>query len=114
MVGGCGLPTGRITRSRAAALCRRAEVLPLEHPTAKPDETQVQVGNSKRAVLDDSTCAASHTAVLNHKKRAVLKDVSNACCESSYEDLTSAAGIQVYNLFCYWKQEFIQRLHYCS
>ncbi|KAH7657280.1 G2/Mitotic-specific cyclin A domain-containing protein [Dioscorea alata] len=94
MVSGCGLPTGRITRSRAAALCRRAEVLPLEQLTAKPDVTQVQGGNSKRAVLDDSTCAASHTAVLKHKKRAVLKDVSNAGCESSCENLISAAGIQ--------------------
>ncbi|KAJ0959901.1 hypothetical protein J5N97_000335 [Dioscorea zingiberensis] len=94
MATGCGLPTGMITRARAAALCRRAEVLPLEQPTAKPDESQAQGGNSKRGILDESTCAASQTAALKHKKRAVLKDVTNTFRESSCKDHISAAGTE--------------------
>lgn len=73
-----GAPTGRITRSRAAAFCATGAVVPLKPPLAKPEKKEVQRGKTKR----DENNYAAPTAAFQHKKRAVLRDVTNVCCDS--------------------------------
>ncbi|KAA8541846.1 hypothetical protein F0562_022998 [Nyssa sinensis] len=49
--------------------------------------------NSKRAALDEMKNNASATASVQNKRRAVLKDVTNVCCENSYRSCLNAAKI---------------------
>ncbi|KAG1334050.1 putative Cyclin-A2-1 [Cocos nucifera] len=90
---GHGAPTGRITRARAAVFHANGGVIPSLSSIAKPEKKQTQ-GKSKRAARDENSRPASLTAGFQHKKRAVLKDVSNICFDSSYRDCKPAAKVQ--------------------
>ncbi|CAK9168457.1 unnamed protein product [Ilex paraguariensis] len=86
-------PTVRITRTHAKALGSSGGLPPLI-PSAKQDQKRVFRPNSKRAALDENKAAVNVTAGLQHKKRAVLKDVTNVFCENSYVNFSNATKIQ--------------------
>ncbi|KAL2236964.1 UNVERIFIED_CONTAM: Cyclin-A2-1 [Sesamum indicum] len=87
-------PTVRITRARAKVL-RPSNGLPPLYPSAKQDDRRVLRANSKRAASDNNKTAASSAACPQHKRRAVLKDVTNITCQSLYINCTNAAACQV-------------------
>ena len=77
---------GRLTRAQAAAIRAHGQLPPFKQPT-RGNQKQLQRANPKRAASDD-TC-------LQHKKKAVLHDVTNVCCESSYRNCFNATKNQV-------------------
>ncbi|XP_012484923.1 cyclin-A2-4 [Gossypium raimondii] len=83
-----GALNGRITRARAATLRASGQLLPLNAPK-QPDQKRVSRANTKRSALDEN-----HNAGLQHKKRAVLQDVTNVCCNNSYKSCINATKIQ--------------------
>lgn len=85
-------PTARITR--AAARQSSGEMLILDG-SKQQDHKRVLRKNSKRAALDDRNSGAPVTACFQHKRRAVLKDVTNVCCDNSYRNCLNAAKIPV-------------------
>nr|XP_029119507.1 cyclin-A2-1 isoform X2 [Elaeis guineensis] len=91
---GHGAPTGRITRAQAAAFHAYGGMIPSLSSVAKPKKKQTQQGKSKRAARDENSQAASLTAGFQHKKRQVLKDVSNICSDTSYRHCNPAAKVQ--------------------
>ncbi|KAL0312044.1 UNVERIFIED_CONTAM: Cyclin-A2-1 [Sesamum radiatum] len=86
-------PTMRITRARAKVL-RPSNGLPPLYPSAKQDDRRVLRANSKRAASDNNKTTASSAACPQHKRRAVLKDVTNITCQSLYINCTNAATCQ--------------------
>ncbi|KAL0323890.1 UNVERIFIED_CONTAM: Cyclin-A2-1 [Sesamum calycinum] len=86
-------PTVRITRARAKVL-RPSNGLPPLYPSAKQDDRRVLRANSKRAASDNNKTAVSSAACPQHKRRAVLKDVTNITCQSLYINCTNAATCQ--------------------
>ncbi|KAL3819055.1 hypothetical protein ACJIZ3_004960 [Penstemon smallii] len=82
-------PTVRITRARAKALVSSGELPPL-CPSRKQDDKRFSRANSKRAASDNNKPASSSAASPRHKKRAVLKDVTNVTCENLYLNCINA------------------------
>ncbi|KAK7283057.1 hypothetical protein RIF29_12299 [Crotalaria pallida] len=66
----------RITRSRAKALGGRG-IPPYPRPSLKTEPKNKVRANSKRAASDDNKTSAVVPADLQHKRRAVLADVTN-------------------------------------
>ena len=86
-------PLLRVTRSRAKALGTYGGM-----PTSsKPwqDHKRVLRAKSKRAEADENKTSAATTASFQHKRRAVLKDVTNISCENAHADVNYASEIQV-------------------
>ncbi|MBA0871426.1 hypothetical protein Goshw_025498 [Gossypium schwendimanii] len=83
---------GRLTRARAAALCASRQ-LPLKAPT-QPDQKRVLRANTKRTASDGNNTNAAENAGHHCKKRAVLQDVANVCCNNSYRMCINATKIQ--------------------
>lgn len=97
-------PSVRITRARAKAFGASGGILPPSvKPSFKPDRKRVLQENSKRAASDESKASAIATAGLQHKRRAVLKDVANIFCDHSNAKDIDASKIQVnvFNVFEY-------------
>ncbi|ONK76626.1 uncharacterized protein A4U43_C03F30290 [Asparagus officinalis] len=90
VLAGCEAPSGRITRARAAAWRASGSVLQLKPPLVQLDKEQVLRGKKKR---DENSCAAPNAA-FQHKKRAVLRDVTNTCCANSFKDCINVSKIQ--------------------
>ncbi|WOK99242.1 hypothetical protein Cni_G07954 [Canna indica] len=84
---------GRITRSRAAACVFKDKDLPPLPSISNPVKKQTQRGNSKRAAFDENSHVATYTTSKS-KKRAVLKDVSNACSKNSSQQWKPAGKVQ--------------------
>jgi len=82
-----GAQTGRMTRARAAAHCSSGQLPPLKE-RAQRNQKQLSGVNSKRAA-SDNTCVP-------RKKRTVLHDVTNVCCENTYESCFNPNKIQVF------------------
>ncbi|CAL5324596.1 unnamed protein product [Camellia sinensis] len=87
-----GEPTVRMTRARAAA-CHAFGGIPPSEALKQQGQKQVLRTSSKRAALDEMNSSASAAAPVQHKRRAVLKDVTNVCCENSYKNCLIAAKI---------------------
>ena len=85
---------GRITRARAAALRASGQLPPLNAPN-QPDQKRVLRANTKRTALDENNTNAPDSAGLQRKKRAVLQDVTNVCCNNSYRKCFNTTKIQV-------------------
>lgn len=96
-------PCVRITRARAKAFGASGGILPSVKPSFKPDRKRLLQENSKRAASDESKASAIATGGLQHKRRAVLKDVSNIFGENSNAKDIDASKIQVnvFNVFEY-------------
>lgn len=88
---------GRITRARAAALCSAGQMPPSKAPTEENKKRALR-GNPIRAALDENNTNVPDNPDHQHKRRAVLQDVTNVCCESSYKRCFNATKIQV-NVF---------------
>ncbi|GMP34677.1 hypothetical protein CsSME_00007448 [Camellia sinensis var. sinensis] len=87
-----GEPTVRMTRAQAAA-CHAFGGIPPSEALKQQGQKQVLRTSSKRAALDEMNSSASAAAPVQHKRRAVLKDVTNVCCENSYKNCLIAAKI---------------------
>ncbi|KAL3500456.1 hypothetical protein ACH5RR_039549 [Cinchona calisaya] len=86
-------PAVRITRARAKALGQSGGLPPL-HPSSKTSDKWVLRPNFKRAAQDENKPATSTAACHHHKRRAVLEDVTNIICKSSYTKCISATKVQ--------------------
>ncbi|GLU22157.1 hypothetical protein SLE2022_382530 [Rubroshorea leprosula] len=87
------VPSGRITRARAAALRQSGQLPPLSSSNHLGQKRVLQV-KAKRAALDQKNSSASDNACLKHKKRAALQDVTNVCCNSARSSCFSVTKIQ--------------------
>ncbi|CAA3014264.1 cyclin-A2-1-like [Olea europaea var. sylvestris] len=90
-------PTVRVTRARAKAFGSSGG-LPPSYPSTKQDGKRVLQTNSKRAASDENKPGASSSAFSQHKKRAVLKEVTNILCENSYRNCINATKVQLSKL----------------
>lgn len=86
-------PTGRMTRAQAAAF-RTFGGMPTSKPALQYQKRTLRT-NSKRAALDEKNSIASDTACPQRKRRAVLQDVTNVCCDHSYANCINATRAQV-------------------
>ncbi|CAL0308770.1 unnamed protein product [Lupinus luteus] len=69
---------GRMTRAQVASSRVSRQLAPLKEPSRR-NQNQPLCADPKRAVSDTgSTC-------LQHKKRVVLQDVTDVCCQNSYK-----------------------------
>ncbi|KAE9621330.1 hypothetical protein Lal_00023623 [Lupinus albus] len=76
----------RLTRSQAASSLASKQIPLLKEP--QRNRNQPLRANPKRAVSD------TNSKCLQHKKRTVLQDVTNVCCESSYKSCFNSTIIQ--------------------
>ncbi|KAL3498333.1 hypothetical protein ACH5RR_041065 [Cinchona calisaya] len=76
-------PTVRITRGRAKTLGHSGALPPL-HPSSTQDGKRVLHPNFKRAASVENKPSISAAVCHQHKKRAVLEDVTNLICKNSY------------------------------
>ena len=67
----------RITRARAKVLGSVAGISPSSRPPFKQEQRRVLRANSKRAASDENKASMVATPSLQHKRRAVLVDVTN-------------------------------------
>lgn len=84
----------RITRARARAL---RGVTPYSRPSFKNEQKNVLGANSKREASEDKTSVVV-PAVVQHKRRAVLKDVTNICAKS-HDNRTKASKFQAKGVY---------------
>ncbi|KAG6782217.1 hypothetical protein POTOM_011611 [Populus tomentosa] len=80
--------------TRAAALRASGPMPPLKAPTKQDWKRNLRT-NRKRAALDENSTSRPDNADNQCKRRAVLQDVTNVCCENSYASCFSATKIQV-------------------
>lgn len=88
-------PTTRITRSRAKALGMSTGMLSSSRPSFKQEQKRTVRANAKRSASDEKKGTKVGNAGKQHKKRAVLKDVTNIFCENSYLNCVNATKAQV-------------------
>lgn len=86
-------PTSRITRAKAKVLGTSGGIFPSSKPTFKRGHKHVLRVNPKRAASDENKASVAATSGIQHKRRAVLKDVTNIC-ENSQRNYSSFAKIQ--------------------
>lgn len=88
--------TTRVTRSRAATYRASKQMLP-KNASMPQEQKRTSQSNLKRPALEEKNNAASATTAPQCKKRAVLKDVANICCENLYMNCIDATKIQKRN-----------------
>ncbi|KAL8230369.1 hypothetical protein R6Q57_000147 [Mikania cordata] len=81
-------PPFRVTRARAAASQSSSSELLKEHGSAREFHK-----SSKRSVQDENKSSATAAGGAQNKRRAVLKDVTNICCDNSYKNCIVPAKI---------------------
>ncbi|CDP18418.1 unnamed protein product [Coffea canephora] len=86
-------PAMRITRARAKALGQSGGLPPL-YPSSKPNDNRVLRPNFKRTAPDENKPVTTAAACHQHKKRAVLNDVTNIICKNSYRRCISSPKLQ--------------------
>ncbi|KAJ6342632.1 hypothetical protein OIU78_010545 [Salix suchowensis] len=79
--------------TRAAALRASGKMPPLK-ASSKQEQKRILKANPKRAALDENNTSGANNASNQRKRRAVLQDVTNVCCENSYTSCFSATKIQ--------------------
>ncbi|KAJ6674060.1 CYCLIN-A2-4, partial [Salix viminalis] len=77
-------PTTRITRARAKASGTSVGLFPATKPSFKQDQKHLLRAKTKRAASDENKSCSTSVAGLKHKRRAVLKDVTNILCKNSH------------------------------
>lgn len=87
--------TAPLTRARAAAFRASGQLPPLKALTQQNQKRTLR-GNPKSAASDENNNGPNN-ACLQRKRRAVLQDVTNVCCEGSYRNCLNAAKIQAKN-----------------
>ncbi|KAH9714707.1 cyclin-A2-4 [Citrus sinensis] len=93
-----GDSTGIMTRSRAATLASQSSGF-VASSRAPSVQTRKRVlrENPKKAASDENNIIVTENPCRQHKRRAVLQDVTNVCCENSYRSFFHAAKIQPKN-----------------
>lgn len=86
-------PLARVTRARAKALVTSGGMPPSSKPLQ--DQKRVLRVKSKRSALDENGVSAFATASFQHKRRVVLKDVTNISCENSKVNIIGATKVEV-------------------
>ncbi|KAH9714701.1 cyclin-A2-4 [Citrus sinensis] len=91
-----GDSTGIMTRSRAATLASQSSGF-VASSRAPSVQTRKRVlrENPKKAASDENNIIVTENPCRQHKRRAVLQDVTNVCCENSYRSFFHAAKIQL-------------------
>lgn len=84
---------GRLTRSRATALLGSRQMRPLKAVIQQNKKRALQTNPKK--VYAENNSANVDNAGLQRKRRMVLQDVTNVCCENSYKSCLNATKIQV-------------------
>ncbi|KAI5660562.1 hypothetical protein M9H77_29355 [Catharanthus roseus] len=87
-----GEPTIRITRARAAAYQQHG-AMPSREQSKEQYQKEVTGPILKRAALDERDGKAALIACTRNKKRAVLKNITNVCCENPYKKRVNASKI---------------------
>lgn len=87
-------PNVRITRARAKALGLSGGIFPSSKPSFKQDQKHVVCSKFKRAASDENKASTVAPAGIQHKRRAVLGDVTNVLCENSHMNYTHASKNQ--------------------
>lgn len=87
-----GEPSARITRARAA-LCQQNGAITSGEPSKEYVHKVALRINSKRPALDEKNDKASLIPCTRHKKRAILKDVTNISCESPHKKCLNATKL---------------------
>ncbi|XP_050232547.1 cyclin-A2-1-like isoform X2 [Mercurialis annua] len=88
-------PVARITRARAKALGTSGGIPPpVPKPYLKEDQKRALRANTKRTASDDNKSFITAVSGLQHKRRAVLKDVTNLKSESSNASCTNVTKVQ--------------------
>ncbi|KAL5823055.1 hypothetical protein ACOSQ3_020999 [Xanthoceras sorbifolium] len=87
---------GRVTRARAAALRSSGYMAPSKATTEQITK-RVLRANPKRAALNENNTNVPDNQGLPRKRRAVLEDVTNVCCDNSYRNCFNATKIQAKN-----------------
>ncbi|KAF5763887.1 hypothetical protein HanXRQr2_Chr15g0685601 [Helianthus annuus] len=85
-----GEPAFRVTRARVAASQSSSSELLKEQGVGR-----LMRKNSKRSVQDENKNNGVATGGVQNKRRAVLKDVTNMCCDNSYKNCIVPAKIPV-------------------
>ncbi|KAI7994396.1 Cyclin-A2-1 [Camellia lanceoleosa] len=85
-------PTVRITRARAKALAT-SRGLPPSKTSMKQEQKLILQQSSKRSASDKNNPSVSITDCLQHKKMAVLKDVTNILCDNPYINCINAVKL---------------------
>ncbi|TQE10580.1 hypothetical protein C1H46_003818 [Malus baccata] len=88
-------PNVRITRARSKAFGASSEELSSSKLFIKQDQKCGLRAISKRAASDENKASAIANVGLQHKRRAVLKDVGNITSKNSYVNCTDASQIQI-------------------
>ncbi|TVU50147.1 hypothetical protein EJB05_01504 [Eragrostis curvula] len=88
-------PSGRITRSRAAANRAMSEVVPSESLPVNTALRQTAKGKRKRGALDENASENATTSVPQPKRRTVLKDVTNLCCGNASKNCNTLTKLQL-------------------
>lgn len=88
-------PTVRITRARSKALGLSGGIFPSSKPSFKQDQKHVLRSKFKRAASDENKASMAAPAGTQHKRRAVLEDVTNILCENSLMNRIHSSKIQV-------------------
>ncbi|CAH9127294.1 unnamed protein product [Cuscuta epithymum] len=83
----------RITRSRAKTFASSNGLPPL-HPSGTENGKQVQRASCKRAASDENIPTSGAPSYVQQKKRAVLRNVTNVVCESSYLNCMPGTKVQ--------------------
>lgn len=90
-------PIGRVTRARAKVLGATGGLPPL-HPVGKQDHKQTLQPKTKRA-LSDNKSATDVASVVQPKRRAVLKDITNKPLDDSNIKTATGNKVQVHIFF---------------
>ncbi|KAM5560186.1 hypothetical protein ABKV19_021380 [Rosa sericea] len=87
---------GQETLAGAASLDTSSQVYPLKlcaQPTKQSQKLALRA-NPKRASVDENNKSEAGNACVQHKRRVVLQDVTNAFCKPSYGDCFNATEVQ--------------------
>ncbi|XP_010541626.1 PREDICTED: cyclin-A2-2 [Tarenaya hassleriana] len=84
----------RITRSRAKALGSSIGALPPSKPSFKQEPKRIPRVSHKRIASDDNKPSTTAASGLQHKRRAVLKDVTNTSSENIYTDCLKGSNVK--------------------
>lgn len=106
-----GEPTVRITRARAAAYQQHG-AMPSREQSKEQYQKEVTGPILKRAALDERDGKAALMACTRNKKRAVLKNITNVCCENPYKKRVNASKIPVCILCSAYLYSYLKLLQY--
>ncbi|KAG0487449.1 hypothetical protein HPP92_009544 [Vanilla planifolia] len=92
---GYGKCTGPVTRARASTLASQGCIKFSKPPLRPDDKALAKSARRKRVVSDENSYAVPYVEVSHHRKRAVLKDISDVSCKNSSGNFFIAAKMPI-------------------